>query len=130
MSSGLFISYGHLDMQPINWLERLKLYLAPLRRQEIVDIWDDTRIRPGSGWRVEIDTALGQATSAILLVGPGFLASEFIADFELSPLLDKVKLRGGHIYPVVVGYCGYKQSVLEKYKAFNGLETPLEALPS
>jgi len=26
-------------MDPVNWVERLKLYLAPLRRKELVDIW-------------------------------------------------------------------------------------------
>lgn len=32
------------------------------------------------------------------------------------------------IYPLVVGYCAYKRSVLERYQAFNDPEMPLEAL--
>src|SRR5882762_9274750 len=103
--NALFISYGHRDMEPINWLDRLKLYLAPLRRQELVDIWDDSGIRAGSEWRKEIETELKRATSAILLVGPGFLASEFIAAHELPLLLKAAKIRGTKIYPLVVGYC-------------------------
>jgi hypothetical protein len=126
--SALFISYGHRDIEPINWLERLKLYLAPLRRQELVDIWDDSRIQAGSEWRSEISAALDRATAAILLVGPAFLASEFIANHELSVLLAAAKTRGTKIYPLVVGYCGYKRSVLEKYQAFNDPDMPLEAL--
>ncbi len=31
--TSLFLSYGHRDMAPINWVERLKLYLAPIRQR-------------------------------------------------------------------------------------------------
>lgn len=127
--NALFISYGHGDIKSINWLERLKLYLAPLRRRETIDIWDDTRIGTGSEWRHEIKTALDQTTAAILLVGPAFLASDFIADEELPHLLAASKKRGIKIYPLVIGYCGYKQSALEPYQSFNNPDKPLEALP-
>jgi len=127
-SNTLFISYGHRDMTPINWLDRLKLYLAPLRRQELVDIWDDTRLEVGRDWRSEIKANMERASSAILLVGPGFMASEFIAGQELPVLLAAATTRGARIYPLVVGYCGYKRSILERYQAFNDPEMPLEAL--
>lgn len=112
----------------MDWLERLKLYLAPLRRQEIVDIWDDAQIQPGSDWRSQIGSALNRASATILLVGPGFLASEFIANQELPTLLASAAARGTRIYPLVVGYCAYKQSQLERYQAFNDPDMPLEAL--
>jgi hypothetical protein len=128
LGNALFISYGHLDMKPTNWLERLKLYLAPLRRHEVVEEWDDLKILPGSQWREEIRDAIERATSAILLVGPAFLASEYIANDELPPLLAKARNRGSKVYPLVVGYCGYKQSVLESYQAFNDPDFPLESL--
>ena len=83
--NALFISYGHDDMDPTNWVERLKLYLAQSRRK---DVWDDSMIGAGSDWRREITAALSRATSAVLIVGPAFLASEFIAKTELPPLLD------------------------------------------
>ncbi len=126
--TALFISYGHRDMEPINWVERLKLYLAPLRRKELVDIWDDSRIGVGSEWRREIRAALDRVTSAILVIGPGFLASDFIARVELPSLLEAAERRGAKIYPLVVGYCAYTGSVLEKYQAFNDPDVPLEAL--
>jgi len=126
--SSLFISYSHIDMTPTNWLERLKLYLAPLRREERLDTWDDTRIKVGSQWRVEIRKAMELASAAVLLVGPGFLASEFIHDNELPILLSAAQIRGVKIYPLIVGFCAYKCSVLEPYQAFNDLEKPLEIL--
>lgn len=126
--NALFISYGHGDVKSVNWLERLKLYLAPLRKSEVVDIWDDTRIKAGDEWRREIEKALEQSVAAILLVGPAFLASEFITREELPILLAASKQKGIKIYPLVVGYCSYKQSVLEPYQAFNDPDKPLEAL--
>ncbi|MDA1049599.1 MAG: toll/interleukin-1 receptor domain-containing protein [Planctomycetota bacterium] len=129
-SNALFVSYGHRDMTLMDWLERLKLYLAPLRQKGVVDIWDDSSIKPGSLWRMEIAQALDRANSSILLVGSAFLASDFIATNELPTLLGAAKTRGVSIYPVVVGYCAYKQSVLEQYQAFNDPDAPLEALPT
>jgi len=128
LENSLFISYGHIDMVPTNWLERLKLYLAPLRREELIDIWDDSRIKVGSHWRAEIKGGMERASAAILLVGPGFIASEFIQDHELPTLLTAAQTRGVKIYPIVVGFCAYKRSVLEPYQSFNDPEKPLEIL--
>ena len=124
----LFISYAHVDMDPIHWLNRLTLYLAPLREHGDVEIWDDSKIQAGDQWRTEIDRALQRATAAILLVGPGFLASDFIAREELPRLLDAANKGGTRIYPLVVGYCGYRGSRLDPFQAFNDPDIPLEAL--
>jgi TIR domain len=120
----LFISYAHRDMQPIHWLDRLSLYLDP----GDVKPWHDGLIQPGEQWRTEIDTALKQATATILLVGPGFLASEFIANVELPLILEAAKSGGTRVYPLVVGYCRYAESRLGLYQAFNDPERPLESL--
>jgi hypothetical protein len=85
--ASLFLSYAHRDMEQIDWLSRLTLYLAPVRSNQPVEIWDDRRIRPGDEWLREIEKALNRATAAILLVGPGFLASEFITRHEVPSLL-------------------------------------------
>ena len=129
MPSALFISYSHRDMQPVNWLDRLKLYLAPLRRQEPIDIWDDTRIQVGGDWHEQISEALESASAAILLVGPGFLASEFILDHELPALLNSAQTRDVKIYPLLIGYCAYRNSDLGPYQSFNDPNQPLESLP-
>jgi hypothetical protein len=124
----LFISYGREDMVPVHWLNRLKLYLAPLDRSYRVEIWDDSRISPGAQWEAEIARALERCTAAILLIGPAFLASEFITTQELPILLAAAKEREIRIYPVVVAYCSYTRSILASYQAFNDPDAPLEAL--
>jgi internalin A len=81
---GIFISYSHVDR---DWLKRLRTHLAPFVRGENLDLWDDTRIAPGSDWAAEIDQAIDKARVAVLLVSPDFLASEFVARVELPAIL-------------------------------------------
>jgi hypothetical protein len=51
------------DVEKIR-LSRLKMYLAPLRRGGRVDVWDDTRIAPGSHWEEEIAQSLEAASDS------------------------------------------------------------------
>jgi hypothetical protein len=113
MSKNIFISYSHGDMAEFNWLDQLTMYLAPVGLQGKIDIWDDRRISTGRKWKEEIDHALAAADAAILLVGPGFFASDFIISHELPALLNAARLRGVALYPLVIGYCSYRLSELE-----------------
>jgi len=106
------------------------MYLAPLRRSGEVEIWDDSAIRAGATWSAEISKAIGRSKAAILLIGPGFLASDFISNEELPSILRRLRQQGLNIYPLITGYCGYSRSVLKDFQAFNDPESPLESLPS
>ena len=124
----LFISYARADMTPTDWLSRLKLHLAPLRNHNIVP-WDDSKIAAGTEWRPEIDRALKDAGAAILLVGPGYLASDFIVTMEIPRLLEAARTAGVRILPLVVRPCLYEISALGPFQAFkDSLKRPLEGL--
>lgn len=124
----LFISYAHADMRPENWLARLQLYLSQARRSDGIDFWDDSRLKPGSRWQDEIERALGDATAAVLLIGPAFLGSSFINDVELPRILEGRRTKGTGVFPLIVGYCGYASSPLAPYQSVNDLNAPLESL--
>jgi hypothetical protein len=128
MQKSLFISYSRADMTETDWCRRLRMYLAPLQRAGTVDTWDDSRIETGADWRAEIDKALKRAAAAVLLVGPGLLASDFVMQYELPILLEAASQRGTTVFPVIVGYCGYAATKLEKYQAVNDPNRPLESL--
>jgi hypothetical protein len=128
MSAPVFISYSRADQSPSDWRARLELYLAQARRPGGIDPWDDHRIEAGGDWREAINSALQKAQAAILLVGPGFLTSGFIRDYELPSLLSSARTRGIRIFPLVVGWCAYERSDLAPFKAFNDVRRPLESL--
>ncbi|HEX2209557.1 MAG TPA: toll/interleukin-1 receptor domain-containing protein [Longimicrobium sp.] len=120
--SGVFVSYSHADAE---WLERLQKHLRPLQR-EGVEVWDDTRLRPGEPWREKIREALAAAKVAILLVSPDFLDSEFIAADELPPLLKAAEEDGATILPVIVSHCRFDRTPsLSRFQAVNDPAKPL-----
>ena len=105
MDHSVFISYGHADMKPVSWIERLRLYLGQNRHAGAIKIWDDSKISAGVDWRQSIATALDHCKAAILLVGPAFLASKFVMSNELPPLLAAARSRGVRIFPLHHACC-------------------------
>lgn len=122
----LFISYSHKDKDV---LEHLQTFLKPLVRDDQLDLWDDTRISTGQGWKKEIDNALTEASIAILLVSIHFLASDFIAYSELPPLLQAEKEGGLVVMPVILTHCLFSSmESLSQFQAANDPAHPLDSL--
>ncbi|MGN6257338.1 MAG: TIR domain-containing protein [Solirubrobacterales bacterium] len=123
----LFISYSHQDRKV---LDRLMVHLRPLEREGLVDVWNDTRIEAGAHWKEEVEKALGHARAAILLVSADFLASDFIVDNELPPLLRNAERKGTKIIPVIVKPCRYtRDEALRHLQAINDPAHSLMSLP-
>jgi len=121
----VFVSYSREDRE---WLKRLRIHLKPLEHEGIIDLWDDTRIKAGTKWRQEIETAIASAKVATLLVSASFLASDFIQTDELLPLLTASIERGTKIIPIIVSPCMYQQSKLSSFQAVNDLSLPLSGM--
>lgn len=122
----LFVSYSHKDA---HWLEELKIHLKALNRVTSIKTWDDSQIRPGSEWRIEIDRGLQAARAALLLISPNFLASDFIMDKEVVRLLEAAKAEGVAILCLIVRHSVFgKFESLSRFQTVNPPSQPLSKL--
>jgi molecular chaperone DnaK len=125
-SNLIFISYAREDKK---WLDMLRPFLIPLERQGRVEVWHDGRIDAGHEWRGEIERALSRSKAAILLISSNFMASSFIYDHELPPVLERVRTVSLQLVPLLVGYCLYDQDPdLSQLNAFNDPGRPLSSM--
>jgi hypothetical protein len=119
----VFISYSHANLE---WLKRLRDHLKPLEREGKLDCWDDTHIKTGEDWPEAIEDALARAKVAVLLVSAKFLASDFIHEEELPPLLAAADKEGTVIMSLIVNACHFEESPLAEFQAHNAPELTLE----
>jgi hypothetical protein len=95
----VFVSYSHKDRR---FHDELRTQLKPLVRSGVVARWDDTLLKAGDVWNELIREAVATADVAVLLISPDFLASDYIVDKELAPLLNPPADRKVTIVPVMV----------------------------
>jgi internalin A len=110
----VFISYSHKDKR---WCDDLHTHLKPYLRTGGVISWSDKQIGSGSQWLSEINSALTNTKVAVLLVTPHFIASDFIHERELGPLLKEATQGGVRILWVPVQASSYKKTALKDYQA-------------
>ncbi|MEO5681582.1 MAG: TIR domain-containing protein [Chitinophagaceae bacterium] len=124
--SKIFISYSRNDEE---WLKKLLVHLKHLERKGLVDLWVDTRINAGENWRKEIQNALDKTKIAILILTPDFLASDFIINNELPPILKAAEQDNVKIYQLYVRPSSVKSfEELAQFQMVNDPKKPLASL--
>jgi TIR domain len=121
----VFISYSHKDAK---WLVKLKQFLGPLEERELIRVWDDTEIRPGSDWLADIREALGSARVAVFLVTQNLLDSPFVREKELPALVDAATIRGCLIFWIAVSSSTIADSPLAKFQGVISPTSPLDLM--
>ena len=121
----VFISYSHKDTA---WMERFRVHLEPLEREGLLDFWVDEHINPGDQWFEEIAEAIAATKVAVLLISPNFLASEFIAEHELPPLLKAARQGKVRILPLYL--TSSNVNAMQDLSAFQGINDPAQPLAS
>ena len=114
----IFISYSHQDAE---WLDKVKTHLKGLSHfYDSVDVWDDRRLRPSDKWKEDISEALTKSNVALLLVSASFMASDFIQNNELQPILKNAENNGVKVIPIFVSPVSViEESGLEDYQGAN-----------
>lgn len=124
----VFISYSHKDEL---WKDRLVSHLRVLEYEGALDVWDDRRIHAGDDWHREIETALDNATVAILIISKDFLTSPFIRERELTKILEGRKEGRLRVIPLIAEPCAWQQvGVLQGIQARPRDGRPLSAAAS
>lgn len=125
-TKSIFVSYSHTDSE---YLERLKVHLKPFEKKGQIDLWVDTNIKAGEKWKEKINGALDNSVIAILLISADFLASDFIIDNELPPLLKAAEEKGKVILSLIVKPCRFSSNEsLSVFQAINDPKFPLSKL--
>jgi len=122
MRDQVFISYSHRDKK---LMEELQTQLKPYLRSGVVTAWSDQQIASGAQWFQEIQTALARTSVAVLLVSRDFLASDFIYEHELGPLLKEAEAGGVRILWVPLRASAFEETPLQKYQAVSPPDKPL-----
>ena len=122
----IFVSYSHKDVE---WLDRLKVMLAPYLHmgETELDLWDDKRLSAGEQWDVEIQQALSKAGVAVALVSADFLASGYIMNHELPPLVKAARDGGTRLLWVYVSAAVWEETPLKAFQATHDTKLPLDA---
>lgn len=124
--NGVFISYSRKDKRS---LDEFHSHLSHHVRSGQITYWDDTKIVPGSRWKVELKQALQSARIGVFLVSADFLASDFIATRELLPLLQAADKEGVIIMSIILSACVFQDTPLSQFQAINAPSNPLNLMP-
>lgn len=95
----VFISYSHDDFA---LRKELDAHLSTLKDANIINVWTDSDISPGTEWEAQIDQQLEQAQIILLLVSADFLSSSFCQSREMAKAIARHNANTARVIPIIV----------------------------
>src|SRR5262245_59443386 len=121
MTVKIFFSYAHQDK---DMADKLRQHLKPLQRAGYVDVWYDYDLSAGTEWRLEIDKHLSEAQIILLLVSPGFIASDYCYGIEMQQAIARHERGEARVVPIILRPVLWREAPFGKLQAL-----PREAKP-
>ncbi len=94
-----FVSYSHKDDM---YREEFEIHLSTLKRQGLIDVWNDHRIMAGDEIDDTINTNLSSSSLVFLLISPDFIASDYCYCKEFEFTLNRHKKNETRIIPIII----------------------------
>ena len=95
----IFCCYAREDE---TWLRKLETHLSLLKRQNLITLWYDRFIAPGTNWAKAIDTHLETASVILLFVSADFFASDYCYGIEMQRALEREATGEVRVLPLLV----------------------------
>jgi tetratricopeptide (TPR) repeat protein len=105
--SRIFISYSHQGRGP-EWKALLLRHLGVFERHQLLDVWQDGKIRVSSHWDDDIRQAMNNAGLAVVLLTPEALESQYILETEFPFLCDRQHRDKLPVFPLICEPCDWK----------------------
>ena len=109
-----FVIYSHADE---NLKSALMKHLEPLRRQGLIDVWHDRKIKAGEEWERAISKYLQKADVILVLVRVDFINSSYCYDIEMESALERHASQKARLIPVILRNCLWENTPLRKLQA-------------
>ena len=109
-----FISYSHKDS---NYLERLKVHLAQMKRDGLITEWTDEEIHAGGSLNNTISDALNSSELFLALLSPDYIASNYCYNKEFETAQRMQEEGKIIIVPIIVEPCDRQRTPFGNLKA-------------
>jgi hypothetical protein len=110
-SIAIFISYSRADG---DLMQELNTHLSNLKRQGKIRAWYDRLIEAGHEWEPEIKGHLESAQIILLLVSPGFMASDYCYELEMQRAMERHEAGTARVIPILLRPVDWKDAPFSK----------------
>ena len=107
----VFYSYSHKDEQ---YKDDLITHLAIMRRQGLIEEWNDRCISLGDEWENAIDENLENADIILLLISADFIASDYCYNKEMKFAMKRHEAGEAKVIPLMMRPCQFQKSPFAK----------------
>jgi TIR domain len=118
----IFCSYVHEDQQ---LLLDLKKHLRLWEHQNIITVWTDMDIAPGTNWEQETAQHLSSAHIILLLISPDFLASDYCYSTEMTYIMERYERGEVCVIPIILRHCAWEKAPFGKIQALPTNREPI-----